>query len=135
MGPTNWRPSSIITVLTDTHGVRTLGTVGVRTLCAIRRRRLRKGDNAMASFKASRINLRTTPEQSKLIRRAAEAQRKSVSEFVLESACRSAESALFDTKTFMFDQQGWKQFSNALKRKAKAIPELVELFRESAPWD
>ena len=135
MRPTNWRPSSIITVLTDTHGVRTLGTVGVRTLCPTKRRRLRKGDNAMASFKASRINLRTTPEQSKLIRRAAEAQRKSVSEFVLESACRSAESALFDTKTFMFDKQGWEQFNKALKRQAKAIPELVELFRESAPWD
>ncbi|MEA2648076.1 MAG: hypothetical protein QOG61_511, partial [Candidatus Binataceae bacterium] len=52
----------------------------------------------MAS-KAARINLRTTPEQAALIRRAAEVQRKSVSEFVLESACRSAESTLFDTKT------------------------------------
>jgi uncharacterized protein (DUF1778 family) len=85
--------------------------------------------------KAARINLRTTPEQAALIRRAAEVQRKSVSEFVLESACRSAESTLFDTKTFMFDKQGWKQFSDALDRKAKAIPELVQLFRESAPWD
>ena len=108
--------------------------MGVRTLCAIKRR-VRKGDNAMASFKAARINLRTTPEQAALIRRAAEAQRKSVTEFVLESACRSAESALFDTKTFMFDKQGWKQFNKALKRKAKAVPELVELFKESAPWD
>ncbi len=89
----------------------------------------------MPSLKASRINLRTTPEQDALIRRAAEVQRKSVSEFVLEAACTSAESALFDTKTFMFDKQGWKQFNDALKRDAKAIPELVELFRETAPWD
>ncbi len=89
----------------------------------------------MASLKARRINLRTTPEQDALIRRAAEVQRKSVSEFVLESACRSAESALFDAKTFMFDKQGWKQFNDTLNRKAKAIPELVELFRETAPWD
>jgi uncharacterized protein (DUF1778 family) len=89
----------------------------------------------MASTKAARINLRTTPEQVRLIRRAAELQRKSISEFVLESACRSAESALFDTKTFMFDKQGWKQFKDALDRKAKAIPEFVELLRESAPWD
>jgi uncharacterized protein (DUF1778 family) len=89
----------------------------------------------MASFKAARINLRTTPEQSTLIRRAAEIQRKSVSEFVLESACRSAESALFDTRTFLFDKQGWKQFNDALNRRAKAVPELVELFRQNAPWD
>ena len=87
------------------------------------------------SLKAARINLRTTPEQDALIRRAATLQRKSVSEFVLESACRSAESALFDTKTFRFDEPGWKQFNRALKRKAKAIPELVKLSRETAPWD
>jgi hypothetical protein len=35
----------------------------------------------------------------------------------------------------MLDKQGWKQFNDALKRDAKAIPELVELFRETAPWD
>ncbi len=53
----------------------------------------------MASRKDARINLRTTREQDTLIRRAADAQRKSVSEFVLEAACRSAESALLDRKT------------------------------------
>lgn len=89
----------------------------------------------MASFKAARINLRTTPEQDTLIRRAAEAQRKSVTEFVLESACRSAESALFDTRTLLLDEQGWKQFNDALDREAKAVPGLVELFRQNAPWD
>jgi uncharacterized protein (DUF1778 family) len=51
----------------------------------------------MASHKAARINLRTTREQDTLIRRAADAQRKSVSEFVLEAACRSAESTLLDS--------------------------------------
>jgi len=89
----------------------------------------------MASSKVARINLRTTPEQDNLIRRAARAQRKSVSDFVLESACRSAESALFDVKTFMLDEQGWRQFTHALKRKAKTVPALVELFRDKAPWD
>lgn len=39
----------------------------------------------MALHKAARINLRTTREQDSLIRRAADAQRKSVSEFVLEA--------------------------------------------------
>jgi uncharacterized protein (DUF1778 family) len=54
---------------------------------------------------------------------------------VLESACRNAESALFDTRTILLDKQGWKQFTDALDRDAKEIPELVELFREKAPWD
>ncbi len=89
----------------------------------------------MASLKVARINLRTTPQQDILIRRAAEAQSKSVSDFVLESACRSAESALFETKTMLLDRQGWEQFNKSLGRKAKAVPKLVELLREKAPWD
>lgn len=89
----------------------------------------------MASSKAARFNLRTTPEQQALIRKAAQVQRKSVSEFILESACRSAESALFEAKTLLLDRQGWKQLNEALKRDARAVPELVELFREKAPWD
>jgi uncharacterized protein (DUF1778 family) len=89
----------------------------------------------MGSSKVARINLRTTPVQDALIRRAARAQRKSVSDFVLESACRSAESALLDVKTFMLDDAGWRQFTRALNRKPKALPALVDLFREKAPWD
>jgi uncharacterized protein (DUF1778 family) len=89
----------------------------------------------MASLKVARINLRTTPAQDLLIRRAADAQRKSVSDFVLESACRSAESALFEMKTLLLDRQGWEQLNKSLSRKPKAIPELAELFREKAPWD
>jgi len=87
----------------------------------------------MASSKVARINLRTTPEQDVLIRRAASVQRKSVSDFVLESACRSAESALLDMKTLMLDRQGWEQLNKSLRRPAKAIPALVALFREKAP--
>jgi len=88
-----------------------------------------------SSLKSSRINLRASANQSRLIRRAAEAQRKSVSEFILDSACRSAESALFDLRTIRLDGQGWKQFVSALDRGAKEIPELVRLFGEKAPWD
>jgi uncharacterized protein (DUF1778 family) len=89
----------------------------------------------MASNKVARINLRTTREQDSLIRRAADAQRKSVSEFVLEAACRSAESTLLDTKTILLDKQGWKQLSEVLNRNAQEVPELVKLFRDKAPWD
>lgn len=89
----------------------------------------------MASLKVARINLRTTPAQNILIRRAADAQHKSVSDFVLESACRSAESALLDMKTLVLDRQGWEQLNKSLGHHAKAVPGLVELFREKAPWD
>jgi uncharacterized protein (DUF1778 family) len=89
----------------------------------------------MAIAKDRRIYLRASREQNSLIRRAAETQRKSVSEFVLESACRSAESTLYDLRTIRLDERGWKQFTAALNREGKEIPELVELFKERAPWD
>ena len=89
----------------------------------------------MASAKNSRIYLRASAEQSRLIRRAAEAQRKSTSEFLLDSACRSAESTLYDLRTIRLDERGWKQFTAAQNRKAKTIPQLIELFNQKAPWD
>jgi uncharacterized protein (DUF1778 family) len=89
----------------------------------------------MATAKNRRLHLRASPEQTVLIRRAAEAQRKSVSEFVLDSACQSAEKALYDLRTIRLDERGWKQFTAALRREGKEIPELVELFKEKAPWD
>jgi uncharacterized protein (DUF1778 family) len=89
----------------------------------------------MASAKNSRIYLRASAEQTRLIRRAAEAQRKSTSEFVLDSACRSAESTLYDLRTIRLDKRSWERFAAALDRRAKTIPELVELFNRKAPWD
>jgi uncharacterized protein (DUF1778 family) len=89
----------------------------------------------MATAKDSRIYLRASAEQATLIRRAAQVQRKSTSEFVLDSACRSAESALYDLRTIRLDERGWNQLATALDREAREIPELVELFKEKAPWD
>jgi len=40
--------------------------------------------------KTSRIGLRATPQQQMLIQRGAEIKRKSLSEFILESACEVA---------------------------------------------
>jgi len=89
----------------------------------------------MSPAKDSRIYLRASASQTTLIRRAAEVQRKSMSEFVLDSACRSAESALYDLRTIRLDERGWAQFTAALDRDARVVPELQELFNEKAPWD
>jgi uncharacterized protein (DUF1778 family) len=89
----------------------------------------------MTSPKVIRINLPLTSDQNILIRRAAEVQQNSVSDFVLESACLSAESALLDRKTLLLDRPGWEQLNKSLSRKGKSSPELVKLLREKAPWD
>jgi uncharacterized protein (DUF1778 family) len=113
--------------------VRTMYVINeVRTMYVVR---VNNRVNTMATSKDSRIYLRASAEQAALIRRAAQAQRKSTSEFVLDSACRSAENALYDLRTIQLDERGWDQLTTALDREAREIPELVELFKEKAPWD
>ena len=103
----------------------------VRTLYVIAAVR----SSTMANAKDDRIHLRASAEQSRLIRRAAEMKRKTISEFVLDSACRSAESTLYDLRTIRLDQKSWNQFTSALDREAREVPELLDLFNEKAPWD
>ena len=76
-----------------------------------------------------------TRRQEVLIRRAAEATRKSVTEFVLNSACSAAENALLDQKLFFADDESWQAFVDAMERSAKIKPRLGELMRHRAPWE
>jgi uncharacterized protein (DUF1778 family) len=85
------------------------------------------------STRATRLNLRTTGRQNALIRDAAKALGKSVSEFVLESATLSAERVLADRRLFSLDDDAWQQFEDALARTPVAKPRLNALLRDPAP--
>jgi len=85
--------------------------------------------------RTARFGLRATRQQEVLIRRAAEATRKSVTEFVLNSACIAAENALLDQKLFFADHESWRSFLDALERPARIKPRLGELMRHPAPWE
>ena len=88
-----------------------------------------------ATTRTARFGLRATLRQDALIRRAAEATRKSVTEFILNSACTAAENALLDQRVFFADDESWEAFSNALERPAELKPRLRELLRSSSPWE
>ncbi|MBM3752470.1 MAG: DUF1778 domain-containing protein [Acidobacteria bacterium] len=81
------------------------------------------------------INLRATRKQKTLIDQAAEAQGRSRSEFMLDSACREAENVLLDRRFFVLSEKAYKQFSALLDRPAKPNPKLAALLRSKAPWD
>ncbi|MDM8550534.1 DUF1778 domain-containing protein [Desulfobacterales bacterium HSG2] len=84
---------------------------------------------------AVRIDLSATLHQDTLIRRAAEATRKSVAEFVLDSACRAAENALLDHRLFLLDDANWQKFQEAIDQPARVRPRLQKLMREKSPWE
>ncbi len=64
--------------------------------------------------KDARINLRVSSRQAQLLRRAAAAEDRSLTEFVLQSAAEQAERVLADRRWFIFSQAEWAAFEAAL---------------------
>jgi uncharacterized protein (DUF1778 family) len=79
----------------------------------------------------ARLNLRASTQQGALIRQAALASDKSVTEFILESATRAAEHVLADRRRFELDDADWRAFQTALERPAILKPRLRTLLVES----
>ena len=77
--------------------------------------------------KDARINVRLAPSQASLIRRAAEANNTSVSEFVIGSAAVAAEQVLADRRWLTLDEASWRAFEELLERPAEFKPRLAEL--------
>lgn len=87
-----------------------------------------------ALLRDARINLRGTSSEVEFIRRAAESSKKSLTEFVLESAAVAAERVLADRRDFALDSKAWKAFQIALDRPAVLKPRLQALLGESDPF-
>jgi len=85
------------------------------------------------SAKTERLNLRVSSADDALLREAAGVQKKSLSEFVVESARERAEWILADRRRFVLEDSVWAEFVAALDRPAEAKPAVVELFRRSKP--
>ncbi|WP_299438211.1 DUF1778 domain-containing protein [uncultured Rhodospira sp.] len=81
------------------------------------------------------INLRASQGQRALIDQAAEALGKTRSEFMLDSACRDAETVLQDRKLFTLVEDRFQAFLDALDAPPQDNPALRRLLTEKAPWD
>lgn len=68
------------------------------------------------SARSARLGLRATPAQEVILRRAAAVAHKSLTDFILDSACLAAEQTLLD-------------------RPEQANDGLRDLFARKAPWD
>ena len=93
-----------------------------------------------ATTKASKnreetINLRASSGQKTLIDRAASALGRNRSEFMLETACREAESILLDRRYFAIPEEEFRQFTVMLDTPPAANPRLARLLKTRAPWD
>lgn len=80
------------------------------------------------------INLRASRKQKVLIDRAAEALGRSRSDFMLDTACREAESVLLDRRYFALSEEAFQRFTNLLDSPPKDNPRLRRLLQTKAPW-
>lgn len=81
------------------------------------------------------INLRASRRQKALIDRAAEVLGRSRSEFMLDSACREAESVLLDRRYFELSGEAFAKFASMLDNPPDENPRLRRLLQTQAPWD
>ena len=85
--------------------------------------------------KSARLGLRATPEQERLLRRAAEVSRKSLTEFIMDSAYRAAEETLLDQRLFLVDDDRYQSLLEMLDRPPSDNSGLRDLFAKKAPWN
>jgi len=88
-----------------------------------------------SQLRTENINLRVTSSQKALIDRAAEAQGRNRSDFMLDAACREAESVLLDQRYFNLDGEAFQRFLDMLDAPPADNPGLTRLLKTKAPWD
>ena len=87
-----------------------------------------------AATRSARLGLRTTPQQEAVLRRAAEVSHKSMTDFILDSACLAAEQTLLDQRLFMLAGEQASALLDLLDRPAQQNAGLEDLFSRRAPW-
>jgi uncharacterized protein (DUF1778 family) len=81
------------------------------------------------------IHLRARQQQRDLIDEAATVLGKNRSDFMLETACREAESVLLDRRMFTLDEATWERFTALLDAPPCPLPALRQLLATPAPWE
>lgn len=87
-----------------------------------------------ASSRSARLGLRATLEQETVLRRAAAVSHKSLTDFILDSACQAAEQTLLDQRLFVVSGGQSKALLSLLDRPAQDNAGLKDLFSRRAPW-
>ena len=81
------------------------------------------------------LSMRLPETDIAIIDRAASLRGRSRTDFVREAAVRAAEDVLMETAPIRMSSAGFKAFMEALSAPARPVPEMVELFQRTAPWE
>ena len=90
---------------------------------------------AARTTRSEKLDLRLTREAKLVLKAAAAASRRSVSEFVVDSALFRADEALADRRSFGLNPAQWKAFLAALDAPPRPLPRLGRLLKEPGFFD
>ncbi|HEX7359035.1 MAG TPA: DUF1778 domain-containing protein [Bryobacteraceae bacterium] len=79
--------------------------------------------------------MRANRRQKLLIDRAAAALGRSRSDFMLDTACREAETVLLDQRYFTLSDDAFRRFQEMLDNPPASNPKLKRLLLTKAPWE
>jgi len=85
--------------------------------------------------KSAPINMRVEPSQHALLTKAAQALNMDRSAFILDVACREAESVLLDQRFFQLDDDALAAFDAALEAPVPDNTKLKSLLANPSPWE
>jgi uncharacterized protein (DUF1778 family) len=81
------------------------------------------------------LSMRLPETDIAIIDRAANLRGRSRTDFVREAAVRAAEDVLMEAAPIRMSPAGFKAFMEALSHPGRPVPEMVELFQRTAPWE
>jgi len=84
--------------------------------------------------RSARLGLRTTAQQEAVLRRAAAVANKSMTDFILDSACQAAEQTLLDQRLFVVSPDQAVTLLELLDRPEQDNAGLADLFSRKTPW-
>lgn len=82
------------------------------------------------TIKSERIDVRASGAIKQLLQEAAQANHKSVSEFLLDAGITAAQETLAARTRFTLSEEDWVQFQQALNRPVQEKPNLRTLLTE-----
>lgn len=82
----------------------------------------------------ARIAVRATDRQEQLLRRAAEATDRTMTDFIMEAASVQAERVLADRRWFVADDQQWAEFNRLLELPLTSTSKLEKLASRPSPF-
>lgn len=87
------------------------------------------------TVRSARLGFRATREQEAILRRAAEVVHKSLTDFILDSACQVAEQTLLDQRFFMVSGAQYQALMDLLDSPIQNNDGLRDLFSRKPPWE